>query len=436
MAQKLKIVTVGDKTTTGGIVQDGALTVSSHGSLIALIGSTAFCPKCGTTGIVRQTRPFNVHAENKQVCLEGDVVECGCPLGTNRLIASPGALEFIGDSNGIVTARFSLESEVGGAEPEQYAQTATRRSYPPYLTGEQSDSGFVPDYPQLRNTRDFPDENLRNLLRSNNHDVMLLELDEAFEVLASWGAWKQGWVAITQSAPGQIIVNYGTNIKDVVTTSIIISQLGNFGITATIYVNHKGTELIKLSGYPGIRKILNAPVFAAKNPNIVDFGIGKYGLRNSIASGARLTFYVAAAFRTVDFIMNDETSLSMFIGSLATDIVKIGVVSAVSWGAGAAVVTFTPFVSGPLIIVVAVGLVTAWWLGTLDNKFGITDKAVAYLERSQQEFVEKAKEIEEGIWDLGAMFADRMLEKGIIVIESEVRKYLRRTVNDIIPRKY
>ncbi|MGK4441743.1 PAAR domain-containing protein, partial [Yersinia proxima] len=102
----------------------------------------------------------------------------------------------------------------------------------------------------------------------------------------------------TQSGVGQVMVNYGVNGKDVVTTSMIIARLGDFGIRATVYVNHKGTELIKLTGYAGIRKVLTAPVFALKNPKVVDLGIGKYGLKNSIISGARLTFYVAAAYRT------------------------------------------------------------------------------------------------------------------------------------------
>lgn len=126
------------------------------------------------------------------------------------------------------------------------------------------------------------------------------------------------------------MVNYGTNIKDVVTTSMVISQLGSFGIKATFYINDKGTELIKLSGYPGIRTILNAPVFAAKNPQIVDVGIGRYGVAKNIVKGARVTFYVAAAFRTVDFILNDETHLAQFIGPLATDVVRTGITSAVN----------------------------------------------------------------------------------------------------------
>lgn len=440
MDVKLKVITVGDKTTTGGYVQSGALTVFCDGRPVALIGSLSPCPKCGVTGVIRQTRPFHVIAENKQVCLEGDVVECGCPQGSNRLIASPGAQEFIGYSDGMVGSRLSLaEAEgfsIGDVEPEQFAQAARKAKIPSYLSGEKEDSGFTPDYPVLRNTRDLPDEVLRNMLKANNQDVMLLELTEIFEVLASWGAYKQGWTSITQSGPGQIVVNYGVNIKDVVTTSMVISQLGNFGIRATMYVNHKGTELIKLSGYAGIRKILNAPVFAAKNPKVVDLGIGKYGLKNSIVSGARLTFYVAAAYRTVDFILNDATSLARFIGSLATDVAKIGIASAIGWGAGIVAMAIVSTVSVPLVVVVVAGFVSAIGLNLLDDKFGITDKLVIYIEHSQQEFVEKAKELEKGLLDLGAMYADKMLEKGKAVIEHEVRKYIRSLLGEFNMRIY
>jgi len=193
---------------------------------------------------------------------------------------------------------------------------------------------------------------------------------------------------------------------------------------------------MELTGYPGIRKVLNAPVFALKNPKVVDLGIGKYGLGKSIVEGARLTFYVAAAYRTLDFILNDKTHLAQFIGSLATDVVKIGIASGISWGVGVVAVTYVPFISAPLVIVVGFGLLAAWGLNKFDNKYGITDKVVAYIEAAQQEFVEKAREMEAGLLDLGAMYADRMLDKGKKVIESEIKRYLRDSINNVTPRIY
>ncbi|HAT1528721.1 hypothetical protein [Morganella morganii] len=132
--------------------------------------------------------------------------------------------------------------------------------------------------------------------------------------------------------------------------------------------------------------------------------------------------------------MNDETSLAKFIGSLATDVVKLGIASAISWGAATAITTLTAVVSVPLIVVVAFGLLSAIALNMLDDKFGVTDKVVAYLEASQQEFVQKAREIEKGIYDIGAMYADKMLETGKEVLESEVKRYIKKSLKDIKPR--
>ena len=293
-----------------------------------------------------------------------------------------------------------------------------------------------PAYPAIKNTRVFPDKKVRALLKSNNHDVMFLTLTEIFEVLKSWG-WKdikETWVETTQSTGGQVLVSYGVNGKDIVTTSMIIAKLGDLSIKATTYLNHKGTELIKLTGYAGIRKILNAPVFGAMNPKIVDVGIGKYGLKNSIIQGARVTFYVAAAYRTIDFILNDETSLAEFIGSLATDVIKIGIASAVTWGVGALIAASTSFVIAPLAIVVVVGLGASIALNILDEKYEVTDHVVKYLERAQQEVIEKAKNIENGFWDLGGMFIDGLLDTGKEIIESEIKKYIKKSISQLTPR--
>lgn len=398
---------------------------------------------------------YEVGGIERQQVRAGDPVTCGKHEGRFRVCGGMGdtyevggaAKEWAGSLDSYSScpcrARFipsvqthTYESDSNAGRVAEREQAVKRTNPPSYLTGEKTESGFVSDYPALRNTQDFPDENLRGMLSRNNQDVMLITIQEAFEVLQSWG-WndtKTAWVETTQSGVGQVLVNYGVNGKDVVTTSMIISKLGSFGIKATVYINHKGTELIKLTGYPGIRKVLNAPVFALKNPKVIDMGLGKYGRGKSIVEGARLTFYVAAAYRTLDFILNDETHLAQFIGSLATDVVKIGIASAISWGAVSTITAFTALVSVPLVAVVAIGLVTAIALNELDDKFGITDKVVNYIERSQQEFVEKARDMEHGIWDLGAMLADRMLDKGKQVIEYEVRKYIRESLKDIIPR--
>ncbi|CNC29237.1 membrane protein [Yersinia frederiksenii] len=419
---------LGDKTTHGEI-RSASSTWFEGLKAVAQSGDLAWCEVCkGTFQIIGTVSDW---AEDRPFVATGDRVMCNCPnhvvIGMARQVVDP-IIER--QPQTVAIARSAV------AEPQQFAQSAKKTSLPPYLTGEKPPSEFVPDYPVLRNTHTLPDDALRTMLARTNQDVMLLTLSESLEVLQSWG-WKDtktAWVETTQSDVGQVMVNYGVNGKDVVTTSMIIARLGDFGIRATVYINHKGTELIKLTGYAGIRKVLTAPVFALKNPKVVDLGIGKYGLKNSIISGARLTFYVAAAYRTLDFILNDATSLAEFIGSLATDVVKIGIASAVSWGIGTIALGVVSTVAVPLVVVVVAGLVSAIGLNYLDDKFGFTDQVVKCIEGAQQEFVEKAREVEQGLWDLGAMYADKMLDKGKDVIEYEVRNYIKEVLSNFNTR--
>ncbi len=411
----------GDKTTCGGRITTGAEDHTLFNKPVAREQDSVTCGKHpGLYRIAGGIDNDTIHGRRMAGTLDS-YSTCPCKA---KFIPS-----MMDDTYEKSSGASVSESATGFAVPVQ-----TSPDLSSYLTGEQKPTGFVSDYPVLKNTHNLPDEKLRMMFKQNNKDIMLLTLSEVFEILSSWGAWKYGWTAITESTPGQIVINYGTNIKDVVTTSLLVSQLGSFGIKATRYVNHKGTELIKISGYPGVRKILNAPVFSAKNPKIVDIGIGKYGLAKSIIEGARLTFYVAAAYRTIDYIMNDETSFAEFIGSLATDAVKIGIASAVVWGVG--MVLVTPWIVANLAIVVVVGAVAAITLNVLDDKFGGTDKIVAYIESAQQEFANKAREAEQGLLDLGAMFAEQMLIKGKDVILEEVRNYIRDNLTTIQRRLY
>ncbi|VEI20135.1 Pyocin large subunit [Serratia plymuthica] len=416
----------GDKTTCGGKITTGAEDHTLFDKPVAREQDSVTCGK---------------HAGLYKIAggIDNDTIHDRRMAGTlDSYSTCPCKAKFIPSMMDDTYEKSSGASAGKSAAGFTAAPTQTSPELPGYLTGEQKPTGFVPDYPVLINTHDFPDEKVRSLMRQNNQDLMLLTLPEVFEVLLSWGAWKHGWVNITQNEPAQIVINYGLNIKDVVTTSMLVSQLGSFGIKATVYVNHKGTELIKISGYPGIRKILNAPVFAAKNPQIVDIGIGKYGLAKTIIEGARLTFYVAAAYRTVDLLMNDETSLAEFIGSLATDMVKIGIGSAIVWGVG--LVLVTPWIAANLAIVVVVGAVASITLNALDDKFGITDKVVAYIESARQEFANKAREqikdTERDLLDLGAMFAESMLKKGREVVVEQIQRYIRNDLMSIQRRLY
>ena len=406
----------GDKTSCGGRVLGASSNITHHGLNVARMYDPVSCGK--NPGIFRISGGIQNYTAYGTPCAGtlNSISTCPCRA---KIFAS----------------EFSSVYEFIEKPPLQHAQSVKSPNHlSNYTTGEQSDSVYISDYPAtLINTHPIPDQHLRQMLIAKASTCMLITLSESVDVLSSWGAIKSGWVSITQSEVGKVTVNYGLNAKDFITTGLLINKLGGFGIKATVFVNEKGTELIKIYGYTGVRKILNAPVFALKNPKVISLGIGKYGISNVIKEGGLLTIYVAAAYRTIDFILNNETSLATFIGSLATDVVKVGIVSGVSWAASSAL-SFLPFIVGPLVIVVATSVLVTVILNSLDDKYGITEKIIDYIESAQQEFVSKAREFESEVWDLGGMYVEGKLRKGAKVIEGEVMKYLKNSINDITPR--
>ena len=337
----------------------------------------------------------------------------------------------------------------------KYATATAQQTAPAKTVNIAPENMYWPPYDFTKgeyiNTKELPDNTLRLELQNNHTEVMILTLEEAFKVLQSWG-WKDTkdtWKSVTTSTGAQVMINYGVNVKDVVTTSMVIAQFNVHGLKATklgikatlgmkaaVSLNHLGNEIITLSGYSGLRRILTGTRYRLDNPKIVQLGIGKYGLANSIKSGTVLTFYVAAGFRVLDYILNDEVYLTTLIGSLATDIVKIGISSLVAGMAGAIALTATSFVAVHLAAVVVVGSLAAFALNELDEHFGITAQVIELLEKAQQEAVEKGrelqKEVHDGILDTTEMLLEGALETGKKVIEAELKRFIKQSINELI----
>lgn len=158
---------------------------------------------------------YEIGGIERQQVREGDPVTCGKHPGRFRVCGGMGDTYEVGGvmrewagsldsySSCPCRAKFipfvethTYESNCNAGRVAEREQAVKRTNPPTYQTGEKTKSGFVPDYPVLRNTQDFPDEKLRGTLAQNNQDVMLLTLPEAFEVLQSWG-WndtKTVWV--------------------------------------------------------------------------------------------------------------------------------------------------------------------------------------------------------------------------------------------------
>ena len=113
-----KVALVGDLTTTGGRILTGENNVRSEGMPMALVGDKVFCPECDQTGIIVEGCPaFTV--EGKPVAYNTCLIACGCPTGTNRVVAS-NSFMFVDDSGAPYTLpipnQFSSSSRSAAAQ--------------------------------------------------------------------------------------------------------------------------------------------------------------------------------------------------------------------------------------------------------------------------------------------------------------------------------
>lgn len=104
----------------------------------------------------------------------------------------------------------------------------------------------------------------------------------------------------------------------------LVGDLGGFGAKAYIKT-YGGKAHIILKGQPGLRSILTGTKYGIKNPKVVSMGLGKTGAIAAAKQGGILTVVLLSAYRVVDYFLTDQATLSRLVGTLATDIVKVGI---------------------------------------------------------------------------------------------------------------
>ena len=95
-----------------------------------------------------------------------------------------------------------------------------------------------------------------------------------------------------------------------------------------------------------------------------------------------------------DYFLTDEATLSQLIGSLATDVVKVGIATGAAIAAATVMAGFTIAI-GPIFAVVVIGIGVSWALTLIDEHYGITDKVIQGLDdlgNGAQSYAEKIKQ--------------------------------------------
>lgn len=248
-------------------------------------------------------------------------------------------------------------------------------------------------------------EKLRKQMQTNQHEVYLLSLEEMDCVIKNKvksAVKKNDWQELRSKV--ETSASYYASGKDVLLMNKLLADMG-YG-SARAYIRfYGGKPHIVLKGYPGLRSILTGTRYGVQNAKVVRMGLGKYGGVNAAKSGGVLTIILVTAYRVVDYFLRDDATLAQLFGSLATDIVKVGVATGVSIAAAtmtaaagtmmvssgsatAALLGSFVIAIGPLAAAIVIGVGVSYALTKLDEKYGVTDKVIAALDEISEKGIQ------------------------------------------------
>lgn len=185
------------------------------------------------------------------------------------------------------------------------------------------------------------------------------------------------------------VSSFAGNIAEAVSVSRIVMEMKGFGVTATEYVGKNGSKFIKLSGYPGVRKYLDATRYLVSNHKILDIGIGTKGIESGIAAGARFCIVFSGAYRAIELMVKDEYALTDFFVNLTMDAAKLAISVGVAWGAKMAATGL--MVAGGSVIAISLGIFilglgVSFALLWLDNEYKISETIIKNLKSHKKQY--------------------------------------------------
>ncbi|QMV13197.1 hypothetical protein [Vibrio spartinae] len=221
-------------------------------------------------------------------------------------------------------------------------------------------------------------------IQSNQHEIYVISFEEMDNIVKSnlcySSSAKQSWKKIKKCT--EYGAGYYSSADDIRTLSKLVGDLGGWakGWSGRAYIKHYGGKPhIILKGNPRLRKVLTGTKYGVNNAKVVTMGLGSSAAISAAKSGGIVSIILMTAYRVVDYFLTDEATLSQLIGSLATDVVKIGITTGVSIGA-AYMMGFFSLAIGPIAVVVAVGFGLSFLYDYVEDRYHITDQVISVLD--------------------------------------------------------
>ncbi|BCG11260.1 MULTISPECIES: hypothetical protein [Buttiauxella] len=240
-----------------------------------------------------------------------------------------------------------------------------------YLLDEHTFSSFPSMNPAMRDMAV-----MNGSFITESHYIMLLTLDEAqnvvdellgkvdymFSYRAGLGNIKDGLDGFRTASK---LMTYHNEFGK------LVIRFQSLGIRA-LKCRLGGTDYIKLTGYPALRRVLNGTRYSLRNPQILEMGIGIRGLGTSIVKGTKFCICCSLAWRAVELIFKSHYDLVDFLVDVTMDVAKIIVSSVVLGVVGGIFVLLGAPVIITTFVVIGVGIILNAGLNILDDKVGLS----------------------------------------------------------------
>ncbi|WP_249929257.1 hypothetical protein [Pseudoalteromonas sp. S3776] len=150
---------------------------------------------------------------------------------------------------------------------------------------------------------------------------------------------------------------------------------------------YNGSPAIIISSYPGIRAHLTGTRYLASNPKLFTIGMGKLEAAKSMKTGFVISLIISVTFHAIDQALNDQKTWHDLVAGIAVDMAVVGAAIATS---SAIIAMGGTLIAGiaiaPLIIVVSVGFLFAWFFS---DTTAYVDYVVKSLRIAEKNIIDK-----------------------------------------------
>ncbi|WGW00121.1 PAAR domain-containing protein [Vibrio sp. YMD68] len=376
----------GDKTTTGGVVTSGVGNVMFIGEGVTQTGMTATCPSCKKgQGEITPLKPIPVIVDGVQAALHGDIVACGCPYGSNTLIASPGAMSFTKGSDG----------NIHGFKPHANAQEM-EASYQAMVDSVGGRYAGTPPTNAAQQAYSFTEKEWNDDLQKQakeyqwdtsqqeNVSIAVLTIEEANEYLDLLIKDTHG-----QLSTGKDYTGVGMGLKGAYE---VTKELGGWGATAKA-VNINGVMNIVVENYKP--RYLDLDIrWQEATPQMLKIGHALNTVQGNVSflrGNVFVEIVFSGAVNSVDYMLHNEKTLGEVVGQFTADVAKGVVAGVIAQGAAVLGVTALSAVFVvPTALTLGIFTVSAFIIGTqvskLDEKYKYTEPMKKKVEKAIDSF--------------------------------------------------